>query len=198
MINVKLSNNQHISFPDDTSQSIIKSTVKRLMGIIEEPKIAEVFEELGDVLTKQKKIDFYGPAMKDQTSVVSGFFDFLKKDSKSKEALNTTLINTVEKSFSDLEDVLKKMISNVNSLIDERQRSSVDTNKILNQLIIGQHECVKAVHQINNTQLEINKGFRGIMDAQTEHNKVLNKLVDATKASKKVIRDKDGNITGVE
>lgn len=193
----KLPNGQVLVFPDNTSDKVIQETVKRIMNSKKETEwttehvttlVREITGKQAEIdvakYNSDKKIDHYGPAIKDQTEALksqnASFTEQISKVLKSNKQLIDGLKSSADKSIASSDksvEVTKKLVGQLIMLNDK-----LDSNMKKNEQAIKM--VVSSVSELNKTQMRTNE--------------LLTQLVSKTGSDKKVIRDNEGYIIGIQ
>jgi hypothetical protein len=201
----QLPNGQILVFPENTSQEVINSVVKRITGTVGKDEwtsdqVLKIVREMtlaqGQADIDRAKIDNYGPAIEKQTKVQEqtgkaliktvetvihkAVDDFISLFMKSEKEKNTNLIKNID----ELKTVFKLIADNLGKVSAHSELSSARLERQISDVVKALNANTKATNEL-----------AALSEKQTV---ALEGLVDATRATKIVNRDKNGDIVSIE
>ena len=186
-----LPNGIKLQFPDHTSDDVIRKTVRRVLNKEKEPSLNEVLSELADKIIQPeieipevkdfpeikfpKQEDFYGPALKEHSDKIKN------ASSEIVKAISSVKLDVEHKSIE-------------NAIKDVAEQMTGVSHNIVSFLI--------EVQKMNNLHIKNSDFLYRTIDTMSKDNKELSKKIDEIVATltrpKKVVRDKNGQIKGIE
>lgn len=188
----KLKNGRTLQFPEGATDEVIQATVKRVLGIKEEPEIEKVIRDFSEKITEKEKVDFYGPASKEQTEAM---VQITEKIVEALLQLNTVAKDhsTFEKQNSIIEKNSEKRNSIFKEFIDIFKKNKVDDRELIKSSMfeLSKNMVVIANH-IDVLTNKMNKNTVMLVDSYDRNTEAVHELVKAYRSPKTIIRDKDG------
>jgi vacuolar-type H+-ATPase subunit H len=193
-----LPNGQTLVFPENTSQKVIEDTVKRISSSKKDVEwtsdhvnsvIREMTAAQGKIDLEKSQIDHFGPAINEQT--------------KNIEKLNTSFSQSFQKFLSEFIKSDKKksddVVNSVKPVIQEISKQIVNLSNKHEMISLKKDNGLFNFLDKLSISLDLNtKAVNDLKAAQIENNRVMRDLVEATKSTKKIIRNKNGDVIGVE
>jgi len=190
----KLPNGAELRFPEDTSDDVIKDTVKRVLGVREGPVLEDVIDQFGSALTEREKVDFYGPAIKEQTKATrdstKSIVSAIKKLSEKKQ---TDAYGPAMQKHGGIIDKVAMTVAGifVKNSQEDRKSAKESAKELTRQVVVLSNNVEVLTSHITKNAIMLSK-------SQDQNTTAVRELVAAYKAPRKVVRDADGKISKID
>lgn len=188
----RLKNGKTLQFPEGASEKVIQDTVKRVLGIREEPEIEKVIRDFSEKITEKEKVDFYGPASKEQTEALVKITEEVVKallkigdvteDRSVFEKMSKVIENNGEKRngiFREFIDIFKK------NKTDDRDLIKASMHELSRNMVTIANKLEILTHAVDKNTVALVKSGGDTVNAFLE-------MVAAYKSPRTIIRDKNG------
>lgn len=209
----KLPNGKVLRFPDNTPDSVIQATAKRIMNsksdipwTTEQVKavVSEITAKNAEAVLDKNKIDNFGPAIEKLIVTIARSVDEnLSKTKKIHETNNQALLKALDELAQKM---AKKIAESSPDYSEEIEKASETVAKTLAKEIAtvsanieaSYHVLTKNIASLVTAMNKNTEAVSGLAKAQSSTLDMMDSLVQAVRAKKKIVRDAKGNITAVD